>query len=132
MAVQFYWVQPSVKCPIAVDECPPRTCMPRNVSTADEDNILMCKSGPSSKYSGFEPKQDSVEAQEDNKLQDKLQHGVEEEIEFEDNPFQSPLFNQLITEETLRDDEHTYIFWVSLRLPISKDPVNLMATVYDA
>jgi len=58
---------------------------------------------------------------------------AEEEIDFEENPFQiPPSFNQSINEETLRDDDHPYVFWASLRLPILKDPVNPMAAVFDA
>ncbi len=40
-------------------------------------------------------------------------------------------FDRLITKETLRDDEHLYIFWVNLHLLIPKEPSNPMAAVYD-
>jgi len=43
-----------------------------------------------------------------------------------------PSFNRPITEETLRDDDHPYVFWANLRLPVPKTPPNPMAAVYDA
>jgi len=42
-----------------------------------------------------------------------------------------PLFNQLITEETLWDKDRPYVFWASLHLPIPKDPANPIVAIYD-
>jgi len=42
------------------------------------------------------------------------------------------LFNQPINKETLQDDDHPYVFWASLQLPIPKDAVNPMVAIYDA
>jgi len=79
-----------------------------------------------------ETKHDQADAH--NNQSNEKSHGEdEEEIEFKGNPFQiPPLFNQLIREETLLDNDCPYVFWVSLHLPIPKDPVNPMAVVYNA
>jgi len=57
----------------------------------------------------------------------------DEQINFKDTPFQiPPSFSRSIMEETLWDDDHPYVFWVSLQLPIPLNPTNPMAAVYDA
>jgi len=58
---------------------------------------------------------------------------VEEEIDFKESQFQiPPSFSRLIMEETLSNNDHPYIFWALLQLPIPKDPINPMATVFEA
>jgi len=103
---------------------------PTTVSTADEENMSMQESSPSSKGSGLEDKNKTVDA--DDECSHKSARIEEEEIDFEENPFQiPPSFNCLINEEMLCDDDHPYVFWALLQLPIPKDLVNPMAAVYD-
>jgi len=82
---------------------------PMTVATGKEDdNVSMCNSSPtSSKDLGFEGKKTAGEDANDNEEQGKANPLLdEEEINFEDNPFQiPPLFNRPITEETLHDDD---------------------------
>jgi len=103
-------------------------------TAADDDNVSMHESSPSSKSSSFEDTKDNedVDAEAEDHDTDP-NHRPEEEVLFEDTPFQiPPSFSRTINEETLRDDERPYVFWASLRLPIPKDPVNPMAAVFDA
>jgi len=104
------------------------------VNTGNDNNVLM-QDSPSSKNSGFdESKQESNKDIDDkNQLQKRHNANEEEEIDFEENPFQiPPSFNQSIMEETLHNDDQLYVFWASLHLPIPKDLANSMAAVYDA
>jgi len=103
-------------------------------SGADDDNMLMHESSPSSKSSSFEDTKDNNDAEAAAEDQDTNRNRMaEEEIVFEDTPFQiPPSFSRMINEETLRDDDRPYVFWALLRLPIPKDPVNPMAAVFDA
>jgi len=104
------------------------------VTTADDDNVLMCNNSPNSKSSSNASKENKDnEGHKDDKQEWNELNAKEEEINFEENHFQiPPLFNWPITEETLWDDNCAYVFWASLCLPISKDPINPMAAVYDA
>jgi len=102
---------------------------------ADDDNVSMHGSSPSSKGSSFEETKDNDNAAPTEADQDHTDRSraVEEEIQFKDSPFQiPPLFNQPINKETLWDDDRLYLFWVSLRFPIPKDLVNPMVAVYNA
>ncbi len=101
----------------------------------EEDNILMHDSSPtSSKDSGFEGMCTTGEDAHNDKEQEKATTPLdEEEIDFEDNPFQiPPSFDWPITEETLCDDDQPYIVWASLCLPIPKELASPMTAVYDA
>jgi len=104
------------------------------VSTNDDvDNISM-RDSPSSKNSGFEDHQEAhdKETEDDGHNSYKDAGGEEDEIAFEEDFVIPPSFNRPINEETLRDDEHPYVFWASLRLPIPLNPANPMVAVYDA
>ncbi len=103
---------------------------PAAVQTTDDDNVSMKDSSPSSKTSS-----DSNVGQGGSKDQSPRSKtsDVDGDGGFDENPFQiPPSFGRPITEETLRDEEHPYVFWASLRLPIAKDPANPMAAVFDA
>jgi len=95
----------------------------------------MRDNSPSLKDSDVE---DSTKAMGEKTKDDERSHNREnqaakEEIEFEENLFQiPPSFNRSINKETLHDDDHPYMFWASLCLPILKDLVNPMAAVFDA
>jgi len=105
---------------------------PKSISTTNENNALMQELIPSLKGSGFEETKNKELDVNDEWLQ-KSMWAEEEEIDFEENPFQiPPSFNQLINEEMLWDNDHPYVFWASLKLLIPKDPVNPMAAVYNA
>jgi len=105
-----------------------------NVDTAEDDNVSMKDNSPIAKDSSFEEEkqEDNGTANKEDWSQDKEQLD-EEEINFEEQSFQIlPSFSCPISEEPLCDDNHPYVFWKSLQLPIAKDPVNPMAAVYDA
>jgi len=89
---------------------------------------------PSSKTSGFEDTQGTLNkgSEDDDQKLHKSLGALEEEITFEEDFVIPPSFNRPINEETLCDDDHPYVFWASLRLPIPLNPVNLMAAVYSA
>jgi len=104
------------------------------VSTnADVDNVLM-QDSPSSKNSGFEDHQDVPDhgTDDDGHNSYKDTSGDEEEIAFKEEFMIPPSFNHPINEETLQDDDHPYVFWASLHLPIPPNPANPMAAVYNA
>jgi len=84
------------------------------IDTNEDENVSMHNS-PHSKTSNSDVLKTGAE--DENWSQ---QHVLEEEeIEFDENPFQiPPSFNQLITEEMLHNNNHPYVFWASLRLPI--------------
>jgi len=105
-----------------------------NVSAKDDNNVSMWENIPSLKDSGFEElKHEEDDENREEWSQGKTNNAEEEEIEFEENHFHiPPLFNQPITEETLQDDNHPYVFWASLCLPIPKDQVNPMAANFNA
>jgi len=104
---------------------------PSKVATEDEDNASMRDNSPSSKASESETSKPTSNDQDDDAQRDR--RAEEEEIDFEESQFQiPPSFSRPITEETLRDSDHPYVFWASLRLPIPKNPVNPMAAVFDA
>jgi len=106
---------------------------PPAVQTTDDDNISMKDSSPSSKNSADTTvRQDGTQQHEDMSPRSKTSE-ADVDNRFDENHFQiPPSFGRPITEETLRDADHPYIFWASLRLPIAKDPANPMAAVYDA
>jgi len=94
----------------------------------------MRDNSPSSKNSDAEDstKVTGVKTNNDDSPNTHENQAAEEEIEFKENLFHiPPSFNRSINEETLRDDDHPYMFWASL-LPIPKDPINPMAAVFDA
>jgi len=48
----------------------------------------------------------------------------------EDKPL-PPLYHHTITEEQLQDNDHPYVFWASLRIPIPENPDDPVAMMYD-
>ncbi len=109
---------------------------PAAVDTCEEnDNESMHDASPtSSKDSDFEGKHTADDEAHDTEAQGESNPPPdEEEINFEESTFQiPPSFSRPITEETLRDSDHPYVFWATLRLPIPVTPVNPMAAVFDA
>jgi len=108
---------------------------PRKVDSDDDDNVSMKDNSPSSKNSEDKDgtKMTGAKTNVNDSTHTHETRAAKEEIDFEENPFQiPPSFNQSINEETLHDDDHPYVFWASLWLPIPKDPVNPMAAVFDA
>jgi len=103
------------------------------VQTIDDDNISMKDSSPSSKNSAdSNDGQGDAQQNKDPPPRSKTSD-ADARSGFDENPFQiPPSFGRPITEETLRDTDHPYVFWASLRLPIAKDPANPMAAVFDA
>jgi len=89
---------------------------------------------PSSKTSGFEDTQGTLNkgSEDDDQKLHKSLGALEEEITFEEDFVIPPSFNHLINKETLHDDNHPYVFWASLCLPIPPNPANPMAAVYNA
>jgi len=86
------------------------------IDTNKDENVSMHDS-PHSKTSDSDTSKTGAE--DENRSQQHVSE--EEEIKFNENPFQiPPSFNRPITEETLRDNDHPYIFWASLRLPIPR------------
>jgi len=104
---------------------------PTTVTTRDEENVLMHDS-PSSKNSSEEAQTNDAGMEDDECSQARESHTLEEEVNFEEDFQIPPSFSQMINEETLRDNDHPYIFWASLRMPIPKDLPNSMVAVYDA
>jgi len=52
------------------------------------------------------------------------------EVKEEDKPL--PLsFHHTLMEETLWDDNHPYIFWATIRIPIPEDPINLVSMMFE-
>jgi len=77
----------------------------------------MRDNSPSSKDLDVEePKKTMGEENKDDKSSHNHANRVaEEEIDFEEHPFQiPPSFNRLINKETLHDDDHPYVFWALL------------------
>jgi len=105
---------------------------PPAVDTHDNDNVSMRDSSPSSNTSSDDSKQEQETATQTGGSPNSNGNSGEDNT-FEDTPFQiPPSFGRPITEETLRDADHPYVFWASVRLPIPPTPVNAMAAVYDA
>ncbi len=100
--------------------------------TEEDDNVSMRDDSPSSKNSSdTQENEQSADAHNDDSSPRSKSSG--DEGNFEDNTFQiPPSFGRPITEETLRDKDHPYVFWASLRMPIPPNPANPMAAVFDA
>jgi len=100
-------------------------------SDADNDSPMQ-ETSPSLHSLGFEVKN---KASTDSRYDNANKGPLEEEVVFEQTESHfliPPSFNCSITEETLHDDEHLYVFWANLHLPILKAPLNPMAAVYNA
>jgi len=110
---------------------PQASAAPSALDTDDVENVSM-QDSPSSKNSGFEGSDADKGSDNNGSEQDKAHGTVEEEILFEKDFQIPPSFGRAINEETLQDDDHPYVFWASLRLPIPLNPPNPMAAVYDA
>jgi len=52
------------------------------------------------------------------------------EVEEEDEPL-PPSFHRTLTEDTLRDDDRPYVFWVTIRIPIPEDLVDPVSTMFE-
>jgi len=52
------------------------------------------------------------------------------EVEEEDKPL-PPSLHRTLTEEMLWDDDCPYVFWVTIRIPIPEDPVDLVTTMFE-
>jgi len=104
---------------------------PAAVTTEDEDNVSM-RDSPSSKNSSEEAHTQEEGMEDEERSQTKENDATEEEINFEEDFQIPPSFSRPINEETLRDNDHPYVFWASLRMPIPPNPPNPMAAVYDA
>jgi len=115
---------------------PTTTCTntPSTIATNEDTNNVSMQDSPSSKTSGCEAMQGNTNNSSEGNDQNshKSAGAIEEEIAFEEDFVIPPSFNRLINKETLRDDDHPYVFWASLCLPIPPNPVNLMAVVYNA
>ncbi len=106
---------------------------PAAVQMTNDDNISMKDSSLSSKNSAdSNAGQGNTQQNKDLSPHSKTSD-ANAESGFDENPFQiPPSFGRPITEETLCDADHPYVFWASLRLPIAKDPANPMAAVFNA
>jgi len=105
---------------------------PTAVHTKDDDNVSMRDDSPSSKNSSdTQENEQSADAHNEDLSPRSKSSG--DEGNFEDNTFQiPPSFGRPITKETLRNKDHPYVFWASLRMPIPQNPANPMAAVFDA
>jgi len=84
------------------------------LDTNDDENVSMHDSSHLKTFDSEGSKNEAETGAEDESQQHMPE---EEEITFKENPFQiPPSFNRPITEETLRDNDHPYVFWASLRL----------------
>jgi len=104
---------------------------PTAVHTEADDNVSMRDDSPSSKNSSNTQNEHGDDAHVEDSSPRSKSSG--DEGNFEDTTFQiPPSFGRPITEETLRDKEHPYVFWASLRMPIPPNPANPMAAIFDA
>jgi len=98
----------------------------------EDDNISMRELSPSSKTSADDSNQEQGATNHMGGLPHSNGNGGKDS-RFAESPFQiPPSFGCPITEETLCDNDHPYVFWALVRLPILPNPVNPMATVFDA
>jgi len=85
-----------------------------SISTQDDDNVSMHDS-PHSKSSDSDESKQADEHDTEEADCSQRNEMEEEQIDFKDTPFQiPPSFSRSIMEETLWDDDHPYVFWVSL------------------
>jgi len=63
--------------------------------------------------------------------QEQSQQDNNKAINVEEEEPLPPLFHRTITEEHLCDDDHPYMFWASLRIPIPENPDDPVATMYN-
>jgi len=87
---------------------------------------------PSSKNSSEEAQTNNASREDNKHSQARESRTLEEVINFKEDFQIPPSFSHLINKETLCDDNHPYIFWASLWMPIPKDLPNPMAAVYNA
>jgi len=87
---------------------------------------------PSSKHLSKEDQANDAGMEEEECSQAREPHTLEEEINFEEDFQIPPSFGRPINKEMLCDNDHPYVFWASLRMPIPKDTPNPMVAVYNA